>query len=230
MSDSETLWPVRFLSPWDSPGKNTRVGCHRRTAMSSSRGSSQPRDWTASLMSPTLVGGFFTTSTTWEGEAQWKNSKLRQIRTWWIWFWEGDVREEAKVEKDWGGKKSVWPNFIPTPKKGNAKECSNYQAVALISHSSKVMHKILQARLQQNMNHELPGVQDGFRKGKGTRDRIANIRWIIKKTRVPRKTLNSVLLTMWITLTVWIKTNCGKFLEMGIPDHLTCLLRNLYEG
>ena len=67
--------------------------------------SSQPSYWTVSLMSPTLVGGFFTTSTTWEGEAQWKNSKLRQIRTWWIWFWEGDVREEAKVEKDWGKKK-----------------------------------------------------------------------------------------------------------------------------
>ena len=70
--------------------------------------------------------------------------------------------------------------FIPIPKKGNAKECSNYHAIALISHASKVMLKILQARLQQYVNHELPDVQTGFRKGRGTRDQIANIRWIIK--------------------------------------------------
>ena len=73
--------------------------------------------------------------------------------------------------------------FIPIPKKGNAKECSNYCAVALISHSSKVMLKILQARLQQYVNHELPDIQAGFRKSRGTRDQIANIRWLIKKAR-----------------------------------------------
>ena len=73
--------------------------------------------------------------------------------------------------------------FIPIPKKGNAKECSNYCAIALISHSSKVMLKILQARLQQYVNCELPDVQSGFRKGRGTRDQIANIPWIIKKAR-----------------------------------------------
>ena len=73
--------------------------------------------------------------------------------------------------------------FIPIPKKGNAKECSNYNTIALISHSSKVMLKILQARLQQYMNHELPYVQAGFRKGRGTRDQIANICWIIEKAR-----------------------------------------------
>ena len=73
--------------------------------------------------------------------------------------------------------------FIPIHKKGNAKECSNYHTIALISHASKVMLKILQARLQQYMNRELPDVQDGFRKGRGTRDQIANIRWIIKKAR-----------------------------------------------
>ena len=71
------------------------------------------------------------------------------------------------------------PVFIPIPKKGNAKECSNYHTIALISHASKVMPKILQARLQQDMNHELADVQAGFRKGRGTRDQIANIRWII---------------------------------------------------
>ena len=79
---------------------------------------------------------------------------------------------------DW--KRSV---FIPIPKKGNAKECSNYHTIALISHTSKVMLKILQARLQQNMNHEHPDVQAGFRKGRGTRDQIANICWIIEKVR-----------------------------------------------
>ena len=73
--------------------------------------------------------------------------------------------------------------FIPIPKKGNAKECSNYHTIVLISHTSKVMLKILQARLQQYMNHELPGVQAGFRKGRGARDQIANIHWIIKKVR-----------------------------------------------
>ena len=86
--------------------------------------------------------------------------------------------------QDW--KRSI---FIPIPKKGNAKECSNYCTNALISHTSKVMLKILQARLQQYMNHELPDVQAGFRKGRGTRDQIANIRWIIEKARVPEKHL-----------------------------------------
>ena len=80
-------------------------------------------------------------------------------------------------------------NFIPIPKKGNAKECSNNHTIALISHASKVMVKILQARLQQYMNCELPDVQAGFRKGRGTRDQIANICWIIKKARVPEKHL-----------------------------------------
>ena len=79
--------------------------------------------------------------------------------------------------------------FIPIPKKGNAKECSNYHTIALISHASKVMLKILQARIQQYVNHELPDIQAGFRKGRGTRYRIANIRWIIEKARVPEKHL-----------------------------------------
>ena len=87
--------------------------------------------------------------------------------------------------RDW--KRSV---FIPIPKKGNVKECSNYRIIALISHASKVMLKVLQARLQQYVNHELPDVQAGFRKGRGTRDQIANIRWIMEKSkRVPEKHL-----------------------------------------
>ena len=87
------------------------------------------------------------------------------------------------------GKTQQWPQdwkrsvFIPTPKKGNAKECSNYHTTALISHASKVTLKIPQARLQQCMNHELPDVQSGFRKGRGTRDQIANICWIIETPR-----------------------------------------------
>ena len=92
--------------------------------------------------------------------------------------------------------------FIPIPKKGNAKEYSNYHTIELISHASKVILNILQARLQQYMNHESPDVQGGFRKGRGTRDQIANIHWIIKKAREFQKTSISALLTMPKTLTV----------------------------
>ena len=92
-------------------------------------------------------------------------------------------------------KTQQWPqdwkssDFIPIPKKGNAKECSNYCTIALISHASTVMLKILQARLQQYVNRELPDVQAGFKKGRGTRDQIANICWIMEKKRVPEKHL-----------------------------------------
>ena len=121
--------------------------------------------------------------------------------------------------------------FIPIPKKGNAKECSNYHTVALISHASKVMLKILQAGLQQYVNHELPDVQAGFRKGRGTRDQIANICWITEKARkFQKKTSISAVLTMPKLLTVWMTINWKILREMGIPNHLTCLLRNLYAG
>ena len=108
--------------------------------------------------------------------------------------------------QDW--KRSV---FILIPKKGNAKECSNYHTIALILHASKVMLKILQARLQQYMNHELPDVQARFRKGRGTRGQIANIHWIIEKARESQKKSTSALLSMSKTLTVWTTENCGKF-------------------
>ena len=114
--------------------------------------------------------------------------------------------ENSAVAKDW--KRSV---FIPIPKKGNAKECSNYRTIALISHASKVMLKILQARLQQYVNRELPDAQAGFRKGRGTRDQIANICWIMEKQESSRKISLSTLLTMPKPLTVWITRNCGKF-------------------
>ena len=97
-------------------------------------------------------------------------------------------------------------------KKGNAKECSNYCTIALISQASKVMLKILQARLQQYMNHELPGVQAGFKKGRGTRDQIANIHWIIENEREFQKNIYFCFLTTPKPLKVWITTNCGKFL------------------
>ena len=92
------------------------------------------------------------------------------------------------------------------------------------------MLKILKARLQQFMNHELPDIQPGFRKGRGTRDQITNICWIINKARNSRKTCISPLLTMPKSLTVWITTNWKILQEMGIPDHLTCLWRNTYAG
>ena len=109
--------------------------------------------------------------------------------------------------QDW--KRSV---FVPMSKKGNAKECSNYHTIALISHVSKVTVKILQDRLQQYVNWELPDVQAGFRKGRGTRDHIANIHWILEKES-SRKTSTSASLTMLKPLTVWITTNRGEFLK-----------------
>ena len=108
--------------------------------------------------------------------------------------------------QDW--KRSV---FIPIPKKGNARECSNYRTIALISHASKVMLKIIQVRLQQYVNRALPDIQACFRKGRGTRDQIANICRIMEKARSSRKTSISDLLTMSKTLTAWITINCGKF-------------------
>ena len=99
--------------------------------------------------------------------------------------------------------------FIPIPKKGNAKECSNYRTIALISHASKVMLKILQARLQEYVNHGLPDVQASFRKGRGTRDQIANICWIIEKAREFQK--NIYCFIAYVKAVVWITINCGKF-------------------
>ena len=117
-----------------------------------------------------------------------------------------EIWETQQWPQDW--KRSV---FIPIPKKGNARECSNYHTIALISHTSKVMLKILQARLQQYINQDLSDVQAGFRKGRGTRDQIANISWIIEKAIEFRKT--SASLSMLKLLTVWIITDCRKFFK-----------------
>ena len=118
--------------------------------------------------------------------------------------------------------------FITIPKKVNAKECSNYCTIALISHTSKVMLNILQARLQQYMNSELPDVQAGFRKGRGTTDQIANICWIIEKAREFQKTIDFCLIDYVKAFDCVDHNKVWK--EMGIADHLTCLLRNLYAG
>ena len=127
-----------------------------------------------------------------------------------------------------GLKRSI---FIPIPKKGNAKEWSNYHTIALISHVSKVMLKILQARLQQYMNCELPDVQFGFRKGRGTRDQIANICWIMEKGREFQKNIYFCFIDYAKAFHCVDHHKLWKILkEMGIPDHLICLLRNLYSG
>ena len=121
-------------------------------------------------------------------------------------------------------------SFHSNPK-GNAKECSNYRTIALISHASKGMLKILQARLQQYVNRELPDVQAGFRKGRGTRNQIANIHLIIKKARNFQKNIHFCFIDYAKAFDCVGHNKLWKILkEMGIPDHLTCLLRNLYAG
>ena len=122
-------------------------------------------------------------------------------------------------------------SFHSNPKDDSAKECSNYSTIALISHASKLMLRILQARLQQHVNHELPDVQAGFRNGRGTKDQIANIRWIIEKSREFQKNIYFCFIDY---AKAFDRVGHNKLWEilkqMGIPDHLTCLLRNLYAG
>ena len=131
-------------------------------------------------------------------------------------------------------KTQLWPQdwkrsvFIPIPKKGNAKECSNYHTIALTSHTSNVMLKILPVRLQKYVNQELPDVQAGFRKGKGTRE-IANIHWIIDKAREFQKNFHFCFIDYAKTFDRVDHNKLWKILqELGISDHHTCLLRNLY--
>ena len=127
--------------------------------------------------------------------------------------------------QDW--KRSV---FFPIPKAGNAKECSNYRTIALISHASKVMLKILQDRLQQYVNRELPDVQAGFRKGRGTRDQIANIFWIMEKAREFQKNIYFCFIDHAKAFDCMDHHKLWEILkEMGIPDHLTCLLRTYMQ-
>ena len=125
----------------------------------------------------------------------------------------------------------LYDSSLAFPKKSNAKECSKYCTIALISHASKVMLKILQARLQQYVNCKLPDVQAGFRKGRGTRDQIANIRWIIKKAREFQKNICFCFIDYAKAFDCVDHNKLWKILkEMGIPAHLNCLLRNVYAG
>ena len=134
------------------------------------------------------------------------------------------------------GKTQQWPQdwkrsiFIPIPKKGNAKECSNYHTIKLISHASKIILKIFQARFQQYMNHKLPDVHAGIIKGRGSREQIANIHWITEKAREFQKNIYFCFMDYAKIFDVWITTNWKILREMEIPDHLTCLLRHLYAG
>ena len=133
--------------------------------------------------------------------------------------------ENAAV--DTGLEKSV---FIPIPKKGNAKECSNYHTIALNSHASKVMLKILQARFQQHLNCEIPDVQAGFRKATRARDQIANIHWIIEKAEFQRN-IYFCFIDYAKAFDCVDHSKLWKILkEIGIPDNLTCLPRDLYAG
>ena len=131
-------------------------------------------------------------------------------------------------------KTQQWPQdwkSNPIPKKGNAKECSNYHTIALISHASEVMPQILQARLQQYVNCELPDVQARFRKGRETNDQIVNICWIIKKAGEFQKNVYFCFIDYAKAFDCVDHSKLWKILKkMGIPDHLTCLLRNLYAG
>ena len=122
-------------------------------------------------------------------------------------------------------------SFIPIPKKGNAKECSNYHTIALISHTSKVMLKILHARLQEHVNQELPDVQAGFRKGRRIRAQMANICRIIEKAREFQKNIYFCFIDYAKVFNCMDHNKLWKIpKKMGIPGHLTCLLRNLYAG
>ena len=134
-------------------------------------------------------------------------------------------------------KTQQWPQdwkrliLIPVPKKGSTKECSNHQTIALISHASTIILKILHARLQHYMNQELPDVQAGFRKDRGTRDEIANIFWITEKAKEFQKTVYLCFINYAKAFDCANHNKLWKTLkEKGIPDHLTCLLRNLYAG
>ena len=148
-----------------------------------------------------------------------KDDAVKVLHSIWQQIWKTQQQPQ-----DW--KRSL---FIPIPKKGNAKECSNYRTTALISHASKVMLKILQARLQQYMNRELLDVQAGFRKGREIRNQIANICWIIEKAREFQKNIYFCFVEYVKAFDSVDHNKLWKILqEMGIPDHPICLLRNVY--
>ena len=140
--------------------------------------------------------------------------QLSYFKSWKMMLWKCSTQYASKFRKLSRGHSS-WKRsvFIPIPKKGNAKECSNYCTTALISHASKVILKILQARLQQYVNHEIPDVQAGFRKGEGSRDQMASIRWITAKARKFQKNIYFCFTDHAKTFNLWIATNYEKFFK-----------------
>ena len=139
--------------------------------------------------------------------------QLSYFKSWKIMLWKCCTQYISKFGKLSSGHRAgkvLWPVFILVPKKSNPKDCSNYHTIALISHPCKVMLKILQVRLQQYVYHELPDVQTGFRKGRGTRDQIASIRWIIKNAREFHKNIYFCFID-YAKAFLWITINWGKF-------------------
>ena len=136
----------------------------------------------------------------------------------------------SKFGKLSSGHRTEKVSFHSIPKEGNAKQCSNYRTIALISHAGKEMFKILLARLQQYMNRELTDVQAGFRKGRGTRDQIAHIHWVIEKAREFQKNIYFCFIDYAKAFDYVDHNKLWKILKTGIPDHLTCLLRNILRN
>ena len=212
--------PTRLSHPWDSPGKNTGVGCHFLLRCMKVKSESEVVQSCPTLSDPmdysppgSSIHGIFQA----------------RILEW------GAIAFSAICQQIW--KTQQWPQdwkrsvFIPIPKKGNAEECSNYHTIALISHASKVMLKILQARLQQYVNCELLDVQAEFRKCRRTKNQIANIHWIMEKAREFQKIISFCFIDYAKAFDCVDHNKLRKILrEMGIPDHLTCLLRNLYAS
>ena len=151
--------------------------------------------------------------------------QLSSFKSWKMMLWKCCTQYASKFGKLSSGHRTGKCQFsFQSPKKGNAKECSNYCTIALISHASKVMVKILSARLQQYVNWELPDVQAGFRKGKGTRDQIPNLCWIFEKAREFQKNIYFCFIDYTKAFECVDHNKLWKILqEMGIPDHLTCL-------
>ena len=137
--------------------------------------------------------------------------QLSYYKSWKMMLWKCCTQYASKFGKLSSSHRTGKVRFHSNPKQGNAKECSNYRIIALMSHASKVMLNILQARLQQCMNHELPDVQAGFRKGRGTRDQTANICWIIKKAREFQKNIYFCFIDYAKAFDCVDHNKCGKF-------------------
>ena len=157
--------------------------------------------------------------------------QLSYFKSWKMRLWKCCMQYASKFGKLSSGHRTGKGQFSFQFQRKAMPKCSNYHTIALISHASKVMLKILQARLQQFVNHELPDVQASFRKGRGTRDQTANICWIIEKVREFQKNIYFCFIDYAKAFDCVDHNKLWKILkEMGTPDHLTCLLWNLYTG